>query len=518
MAERAEPGGGSSVDPALLQAFEDVLDAAADRAIYDMPSTEFYPSMAEASQAAQDASPAYIADPVEGGFSLQSRGSGGPGNTAPDGTLNPPLQFLTRDSKQWRELRGEFKTWLSQPRAAVESLRPERYDGPLAVSAQVYAGLRQEHYPTDFGVAELGADHDDVVASMGDQQPPWGKVGEIESQTSAWSGQFVSALRYTYLDQLPSILSGQLILAGYLLGSLKISRTAVANGKSDAAELLGKVVNALEAGGGGGDLAAASQRLSVISGALGTAGAVAALIPGGQTIAGALGLASAATGLLSTVSGMTKGGEKEAVVSGTTAKEMIADLARQLVTIASQVSMVDAGLSAKLGELSAAIGETGSYDADGPAGMTLSKHDHLLRPKPPTGEACGGHTFGGDSENEVFTAVPAYLGDIGEKIFPGMADEYRRIGGISGGAADGLEPALVRPAAGAVASVFPGNVVIDVGGTLLPAWTELHGQLSGLLAESATNLDAVGQVVVEAAGNFGGTDGDNAHNLQQTTR
>lgn len=488
---RDDGGGGSG--NALLGKFYEMLSLMADRSIDEMPTGEFAENSEDAFYRTVELQGLLHGDreEVTGGYKINV-------TSTTQGVDNQTWYVLTREAPEWSSNRSKYEGELETLRTCIADLESWQHGPPISNMEWVYEALYQREFLEGDDFTDLKKEHPEIVESVGDEVPVWENIEQMGSDTSSWDGQFIKALADIYLLQLPHILMGQMAVTGYLLGSLQMSEAAVKAAEDNIGKVLDGTIAALEEAGAGLDISL-SEVLDVVSKATGLASAVLALVPGGQGVSAGLALTSVVTGLGGELAGKIEGKpdakETEMKISGDTVDEIADSLEKEIKKCLNQVAAVENGCADMIAELSAVMDQTNVVNGNiHTATVALTSQDCYFRPKPVTGGEGNQHLAGESSTATLAVDDVNVLALMGAKTFPAMATEYRSMNEDLAGAKDSfLTEALVRK-------------TIGEKSTLYGKWVEAHGKLEKLFTESATNLDDVGGVVVEAALDIEGTD------------
>lgn len=500
--------------------FEDLIDVAADRALDEEADCEFHKTDGEALARAQELAQLQNWDwePVAGGYVAVDPRS------APD-AQNGHIFCLTRKARQWRGFREEMDGIVRLQMDSLLCLRPNDFDGPLQASMDVYAGMKPENLPEDveFNTDNIGPKGQGVrdqlnegLDSVKGTVPVWEQADPIarEFEMANSSGAFFRVFN-AYTSTFPSVCCGQMLVAGYLFGALKIAKTAFQEARTDAGDLATKLAKQLEVTEPDVVNVDAEGLFGMISAVLGVAGGIAGVLPGGQPLAGALGIASAATGFAEKIAGAVSDdkADNEFKIPVDSVRDALSSFNGELRKLTRNIDGIDEAVAQCLDELSRLTDDQTVVTGGGSKlvppqptlelGITLTRKDYYFRPWPPGERSADAAAADFDNKSEVLAiADPAPLLAIGDVHLPNLANAYRSTAGKAGGAVDGVQHAFTRN--------FQGYTLV---GRMYPSWTELHGKFVTLLNESATNVDLAGDLVVSAVNGFTGQDGANAHNL-----
>lgn len=499
-------GGGGGIDFELAEKVQELLDAAADKAVDgDLLNHELLGSHGEAQTRAVEIAGAVHGEITEisGGYRVEQV-AGGMG-TASDNEWH----LVTRDSEIWKNRRSELEEKVRLVFDSILDYHPWELAGAQNSSRAVHAGLMQETFPEGVNEENLLKKHDDQVGSVDGEMPVWSNIGVVDGRLSSYTGDVVDVFSQVYLDRMPYILSGQLMIAGYLSASLDIAETAFEKGLSDTKKIVQATIDGLEASRSSGDFDY-SEALGIMSSVLGLAGSIAATIPGGQALGAGLGIAGGAAGLLSN---LTADDAKDPVVAfaGMTADEIIDGLAGELKNkVIGTVEKVEQSVAAAMNELREVAGDNSvvSANIDLACGVQLTRHDAWFRPRSPGSVGLdGGVDVAGDDSHTSgeLNVDPDVLRDIGTSTLPAMAGGYRGASSSGSTATSGLEGAFTRRSSLVEGSTYAGH--------LYHAWVPLNELLMRFISQSATNLDQVGKNLTATANALEGTDADNADEI-----
>lgn len=466
----------------------------------------------------------------------------------PPGAAFDPKTFYVQYGQAWQSERAifeyvkkNFEQVLSYDQHAfgvpVLQMEMTRDDLTPVADLETYA---DELLDADLIETDPEADEDDESAespmdkfNVADR---WDSAAVVSESLSSWHGDAARMFKGAYTDRLPSILTGQMMVARVLEQSISIVGESFKGVRRESTGLLYEATNMLELYPYHTPVESDSTDwksvLENVAGVAGAVGGIAAVLPGpGTAIAAGAGVVAGTATLGSMV---VESPEHQAAVAepvpveGDTVVEIMSNFNQRIGKYISVVDDTESLLARELGDFSDFVTDKTTNGATvyltWGDDVVLSQWNSFFEPIEPALGSIGsdtGHSDISDTdmmghaprEGEAFAADLQSLLNAGNDYLPDLGGNYSRMGNKD--TVDGLEEAFTRTEHGS--NPAAGDYTSSLQGPLYPVWVDLHEVFTSMLTNTGSNLSAAGQALVIIAHSFAAEDEAAAAALRESS-
>lgn len=346
----------------------------------------------------------------------------------------------------------------------------------------------------------------------------WGAFSSIDGGLAPWDGVAAEIFRGAYIDTIPSILTGQTIVATALADSLTITSNAYRGLRDESLHALRSAVDIMA-------LYPArlmtsepfdwSATLDIVAGVAGTVSGVTGFEPGPGTVVSVVAALIAGTASLAkTIIGspeLTEAKARPVNIGGDSALEIMMNFEVLLRTYQNTVTGTEEVLKRTLAGLQAVVDDRAAPGIVirltwGGVYPVSQRNTYFETMRPALGDLDSDTKYSTISSNDYMGVPPdsgaPFAADLqrlllmGHEWLPQLSANYH---GLSGsGAASGVDAAFTRSVHGY--SVGDGESHAGVSkGVLYPQWIALYDDLMGMLKTSGDNLDAAATGLIAVA-------------------
>ena len=545
MADEIGTGGssGGPSDEAILGRLHALLDLAADRHIEEDPSRIVYTEpMQPYEELLGAAGPWGITtnDPaalrrhlLENAYAVEYAND----TVVVDMPDGREVVYYLHGGKAWRGERTRFENAVPLFERVV-SYDAARFKAPIARMTALREDLRPVPGFEDQVDAFIAgsASPDTLKAAVSALNPAWGDQPRlVDEDLVDWHGDAARAFKGACLYRLPSILTGQTVVAKVLEDALVIVSNSYAGMRGQAARTLEDAIDVVAlypSMVGPATPANWALVLNIVSGVAATITADSAVV-GQLTVASAAAIVSGTAAVASAIIGAPANPEvakPPPSVEGGTVIEIMANFEAVIKKYLDAVDNTERTLARVLGDFDAYVMERGpdvaivGQTTSGDIG--LSRHEAFFKVRSPEITLIAGSSAGvlDDETNmgpapehgKAFSLNLEALLKSGHHRLPSLGDVYF---GLAGRGADGgLDSAFSRTSFGYVPGQG-GDYTATTTGVLYPAWASLYDTLtSKLLRGSGDALVAAGEALVLIAKAFAEADAAAAAHLSTFTQ
>ncbi|MEV0649199.1 hypothetical protein AB0I28_28485 [Phytomonospora sp. NPDC050363] len=453
----------------------------------------------------------------------------------PDGRR---LSYYLRGGAAWLEVRSTFDGVKAQFEA-VMSYSPDSMAGPYQAVKRIRENLTPVTNLSEEFTRLTGPQITDAQGELQDYatfNQNWGAYAEIGESLVAWRGMAAEIFNGAYINLIPSILTGQTLVAKVLEDSLDIAATSYTQLRLHAVAALNDAVDILAlypAPVYFGDPFDWATTLDIIAAGAGTISGVTGFEPGaGTAVSVVFALVAGAASLAKTVIGSPEHVEakrKPVKIEGDSAREIASNFELLIRTYQNTVHNTEETLRRTLAGFQSFVDDRSApgvvvrltWGGDYPVSQRNTFFETM---RPSLGDLNADTGFATISGNDYMGEPPhsgAYFAtdlqrllQSGHQWLPDLAANYH---GLSGsGAANGVEAAFTRDTHGYSVSDSESYAGISKG-VLYPQWIVLYDELMSMLKTSGDNLDAAASGLIAAAIAYAEQDDAAAKELKDTS-
>lgn len=438
----------------------------------------------------------------------------------PDGRQ---LTYYVRGGAAWRLVRGRF----DGVKGVVGDSMSYSPDS-LAVNAEAMRRVVAVLKPVDDPSGQLDKLTDpNLVGSSGTAQGlreladfnmRWGSIEPISQRLAEWSGVAAEMFRGAYINTIPSILTGQTIIATALADSLTITSNAYRGLRDETLHALQSAVDIMAlypARLMTSEPVDWSATLDIVAGVAGTVSGVTGFEPGAGTVISVVAALIAGTASLAkTIIGspeLTEAKAKPVNIGGDSALEIMMNFEILLRTYLNTVIGTEEVLRRTLAGLQAVADDRAApgimvYLTWADAYPVSQRNTFFETMRPALGDIDSDTKYSTISGTNYMGPPPGsgapFAADLqqllltGHEWLPQLSANYHGLSGSN--VANGVDAAFTRSTHGY--SVGDGESYTGVSkGVLYPQWIALYDDLMGMLKTSGENLDAAAGGLIAVA-------------------